>query len=83
MQCVKKKKFDMILNNLCSSKGNVRKFQVEKYLTIIKSSIFILFLAEQDTNRVGQVLGKENQIQACGVQFILSITYAKLIIFAR
>ena len=73
----------MILNNLCSSKGNVRKFQVEKYLTIIKSSIFILFLAEQDTNRVGQVLGKENQIQACGVQFILSITYAKLIIFAR
>ena len=67
MQCVKKKQFDMILNNLCSSKGHVRKFQVEKYLTIIKSSIFILFLAEQDTNRVGQVLGKENQIQACGV----------------
>jgi hypothetical protein len=53
----------MILNNLFSSNGNTKKkkLQAEKYLAIIKSSIFILFLAEQAANVVGHFLEKKIQ----------------------
>lgn len=59
----------MILNNLCSNKGNARKFQVEKYLTIIKP--VYLFCSWQSKTLIELVKFWEKKIKSRHVVYNL------------